>query len=104
MEDRVRKAAELFEKEGYFIVYSRKLRDKVAVVKDLSVRKKLPRWMAAYTPEEIRLLKSAGLTRGEARKIHEAKKIFGGTIVEVRDGLEDGNDRPDQTRGGPEAP
>jgi len=60
---------------------SKVLGDTVWIVGSESALKRLPNNQVGYLPEEIYKIKQAGWTENHLRKVHLAKKFFGGTIL-----------------------
>ncbi|MBI3803576.1 MAG: hypothetical protein HY282_07410 [Nitrospirae bacterium] len=60
---------------------SKVLGDTVWIVGSEHALKRLPENQVGYLPEEIYRIKQAGWTEEHLRKVHQAKKFFGGTIM-----------------------
>jgi len=75
---------EIFEEQGYLLLWSEVLKDKIAFTKEWA-RNKVPKGYLIYTEEELRKLFSQGKSSKPAslRLIHEAKKASG-VITKVK--------------------
>jgi len=68
--------------EGLHVkIYSKILGDTIWIVGSEAALKRLPENQVGYLPEEIYKIKQAGWAEEHLRKVHQAKKFFGGTIL-----------------------
>jgi hypothetical protein len=84
--DRVARATALLHSQGHFLMLSRALGERIAIVEHDRFRQDVPQGVPVYTLAEIRLLQQgieAGIVRtiADLRLLHEAKKRLGGVIV-----------------------
>jgi len=72
-----------YAREGWIVVYSEVLREPIILARDEEAAKAAPAGFVTYTEAEVALLLTA--TPDELRQVHEAKRHFGGRVVDRHD-------------------
>jgi hypothetical protein len=83
--DEEARASEQLRHRGYFLMHSRALGERIAIVETEAGRRQVPQGLPVYTFQEIRLLQqgveaSRIVTIADLRALHETKKL-GGVIT-----------------------
>ena len=73
-----------YKREGWIAIYSEVLGETIILARDEEAAKAAPAGFVTYTEAEVALLLTA--TPDELRQVHEAKRHFGGRVVERREG------------------
>src|SRR5690606_24837228 len=76
-----------YKREGWIAIYSEVLGEPIILARDEEAAKVAPAGFVTYTEAEVALLLTA--TPDELRQVHEAKRFFGGRVVERRQAEEE---------------
>jgi hypothetical protein len=82
----IQKGWALLRAQGYFMMHSQALGERIAIVEHDHYRQNVPRGVPVYTFQEVRLLEQGikdGTVRtiGDLRLLHETKKHLDGVII-----------------------
>jgi len=72
-----------YKREGWIAIYSAVLGEPIILARDEEAAKAAPAGFVTYTEAEVALLLTA--TPDELRQVHEAKRHFGGRVVDRHD-------------------